>query len=150
MFHKVFKFIKCMVCAYLEHFQCINALYCKRQGCQVCQWWKLQIYTCVCMCVCVCVCVRACVCVWDLTSVWAPNSWVTAELHSGCVSAHGHCWQTGHTGRAGGGCGHAILSPDSGQTWHRPLTQGEGVVWRGGQAAGVYVDVYGICLYACL
>lgn len=25
----------------------------------------------------------------------------------------------------------------------------EGAVWRGGQAAGVYVNVYGICLYAC-
>lgn len=65
-------------------------------------------------------------CVWDLTSAWALTPGVTAELHSGCVSAHCHCWQTGHTGRAGGGCSHAILRPDSGQTWHRPLTGGEG------------------------
>lgn len=47
--------------------------------------------------------------------------WVTAELHTECVSARCYCWQTGHTGGAGGGCGHAILSSDSGQTWHRPL-----------------------------
>lgn len=47
--------------------------------------------------------------------------WVTAELHTECVSARCYCWQTGHSGGAGGGCGHAILSPDSGQTWHRPL-----------------------------
>lgn len=45
-------------------------------------------------------------------------------LSDGCTVnvclAHRHCWQTGHTGRAGGECGHAILSPDS---WHRPLTE---------------------------
>lgn len=71
---------------------------------------------------------------------------LSSYLHSECVSVHCHCWQTGHIGRAGGGCSHAILGPDSGQTRHRPVTKG-GPVWWGCQAAGVCVNVYGICLY---
>lgn len=52
---------------------------------------------------------------------------VYAELISPqCVPVLCHCWQTGPIGRAGGGCSHAILRPDSGQTRHRPLTKGGG------------------------
>lgn len=68
--------------------------------------------------------------------------------YSECVPVCCHCWQTGHIGRAGGGCSHAILGLDSGQTRHSAVTKG-GPVWWGRQAAGVCVNVYGICLYAC-
>lgn len=43
------------------------------------------------------------------------DGWASVNV---CL-AHRRRWQTGHTGRAGGGRGHAILRPDP---WHRPLT----------------------------
>lgn len=89
------------------------------------------------------------ICVWELASVsaWPPECTLSPDLYGESVSVGCHCWQTGHIGRAGGGRSHAILGPDSGQTRHRPVTKG-GPVWRGSQAAGVCVNVYGICLYA--
>lgn len=69
-----------------------------------------------------------CLPVRELASVpgWPPPP-VYAELISPqCVPVLCHCWQTGPIGRAGGGCSHAILRPDSGQTRHRPLTKGGG------------------------
>lgn len=63
--------------------------------------------------------IRACISL-SLT----PECTLSSGLYSECGSAYCQCWQTSHTGRAGGTHSHAILSQDSGQTQLKPLTKG--------------------------
>lgn len=85
-------------------------------------------------------------CVWDLVRAPAPAPWVTAEPQWMCVL------------HAAAADRRVALAEQVGAAAMRSSTQThdtgrwpeqEGAVWRGGQAAGVYVNVYGICLYAC-
>lgn len=111
----------------------------KSRSCQVCQRQKtasvsisLSIY----------------ICVWGLASVsaWPPECTLSSNLYSECVSATADRQVT--LAEQVEAVAMRSLRPDSGQTRHRPVTKG-GPVWWGSQAAGVCVNVYGICLYAC-
>lgn len=88
------------------------------------------------------------ICVWELASVsaWPPECTLSSDLYSECVSATADRQVT--LAEQVGAAAMRSLRPDSGQTRHRPVTKG-GPVWWGSQAAGVCVNVYGICLYAC-
>lgn len=88
------------------------------------------------------------ICVWELASVsaWPPECTLSSNLYSECVSATADRQVT--LAEQVEAAAMRSLRPDSGQTRHRPVTKG-GPVWWGSQAAGVCVNVYGICLYAC-
>lgn len=72
---------------------------------------------------------------WELASASdaEPERSLSSYLWGESVSAP--CWQTSHAGGAGGGCSHAILRPDSGQTMTRRLDR------CAHEAAGVCVCV---------
>lgn len=105
----------------------------KGEGCQACQWQKSK-------CKCTTKYIRLSTC----ESLSSRASY----RQSKCVSVQCHCWQTGHIGGAGGGSSHTILAPEPGTDMAQASDQGGPVYW-GCQTAGVYVNVYGICLYAC-
>lgn len=129
------------ICAYLERFECVPVMYCKYSSKAWVEAVKfVSAENCKCITKYIHMCLRPRVGPSpDPLSDGLASQWMCV-LHTAAAdrrvtlaeqveaAAMRSSAQTHDTGR-----------------WPKR----EGAVWRGGKAAGVYVNVYGICLYAC-